>query len=331
MDEYIIFKEKHQDIVEFIELLDSDNLESLINSFNSLNPLENKVKFHHILTIISYFSKYHDDSISFLFEFIKEIENNIKDSFSQEEIYDIFSQSNIELKQLINEIELANIPLNEKNEDELDYDIYFMYINDISDQNVKDIIENDECEEFQSYLSSTNRNINSYIGKIKYQKRHVGKRCSFIEYAALFGAVKIVKLLILHGAQLSKKSLTCAVIGNSFEIVHLIEEGMKEKGIPFDESCLAVAVESFRFEMMTFLFEELNIKFTYEALYESIISYNFRALFYMIDQQPDVLNSRSFEEETIFHDPYFLQNYDIVRILIKFPNVDINIKDYLGI
>lgn len=117
------------------------------------------------------------------------------------------------------------------------------------------LLASDNVQEFCDMLSSTELNIDSAIPPYTFEWRPCFNSCpTIIQCAALFGALKCFKHLLLEGAQLSKEDFVghsvcdAAVAGGNLEILRLLEQN----DLPFD-GAIKTATEYHRNEVVEWL------------------------------------------------------------------------------
>ncbi|OHS95841.1 hypothetical protein TRFO_37994 [Tritrichomonas foetus] len=113
-----------------------------------------------------------------------------------------------------------NYRLNKKIDAYFPYDFNKSYPDEIVDfflidDPIKEIIKNDEIDAFQSYLSSSNIDINHKLFN------PIG---SFINFSAFYSSIKIFKFLFLNNATINQRTFDFAAAGGNIEIVHLCQQ-----------------------------------------------------------------------------------------------------------
>ncbi|OHT11937.1 hypothetical protein TRFO_18413 [Tritrichomonas foetus] len=310
MEELIIFKKSRKKLEKLSNLLNTEDLDSIINILNSDNFCKNDQYLNEFLTMLSHFSNYRPKS----FELTKSIIS--------------WLQLNNEIHEEVLSEHIRRFQLNNENdEDYQNQDIKTDNIGNTHFVPIHKIIEDDDIESFQNYVSTSNADLNSIVKIDSYDNKYIKENESFIEYAALFGSINIFKYLWMNNAEIIESDLPeYAVAGGCSDIIHLVEEKL-----PFSSPmCLEAAVYCFRNDLIPYLFEISGSTFNYNALSQSIASYNYSAFFYMIENQQHViyLTSDTYAE-TIFHD--IISENDVVKILAHFPDVDINCRSKIGI
>ncbi|OHT17287.1 hypothetical protein TRFO_41137 [Tritrichomonas foetus] len=115
----------------------------------------------------------------------------------------------------------------------------YIFMNEIDEQtyvphrqdNLKNIIRNDDINEFQNYLSSTNFDLNEKLDPSIFEENWLVQFFpTLICYAAYFGSVKIFKYLLLNHADTQIRDSQdhtlshFAVAGGNIEIIRLVEQ-----------------------------------------------------------------------------------------------------------
>ena len=159
------------------------------------------------------------------------------------------------------------------------------HIFDFSEENtIERYIYEDDVDNLQQFLAIPNTETRQNYFSIEQFFPGIGyffmKKLSNLEIAALFGSLKCFKFLLMNGEEIKGKICEYAIIGGSYEIVHLCEQ----KGMKF-EKCLNISVQFHRFD----LFEWLNSHFNYErlSLDKCILYYNEPIIYLLITNSPE--------------------------------------------
>lgn len=233
LDDYKI-KENQSDFKMFLRLITkiADNDQHLPNYFNKITSV------------------------------IDHIKNEIKQTFSNQEIFDIFRSNKriilFLIKSNIISFDEALIPHLKKVHSYSDYLPFFYpelkpfltekeiekYSKEITDDfeekrqigenddYISELIRNDKIDEFIAYI---NKNKIEASSKLKFSIFETNKfitiksmphsgSSTLIEYAAYFGSVQIFKYLYSHNVQMKAKLLTYSIHGSNTEIFHLLEK-----------------------------------------------------------------------------------------------------------
>lgn len=135
-------------------------------------------------------------------------------------------------------------------------------------------IQNDNISEFQNILSHSNISIDSKTHHSISQANEFAndgyESPTLIEYAAFNGSLNIFKFLWMNEAKLTNNILKMAVLGGSYEIIHLLES----KNIVFDNSTLNTAIEYHRNEIVDYIQNSNGIELNNSSFLTSISNYN---------------------------------------------------------
>ena len=163
-----------------------------------------------------------------------------------------------------------------------------------SNEVILKIIQTDDIDEFIAYISQNDSNIDIILEPSIYEPSQFINSCkSLIDYAIIFGSIKIFKYLILNSNESNfapnRKDIdqnayyiNCAILGNNPDIIHLIESNNQ---LCFNESCLIMAINFHRFEIFQYIIETLNLQDMQPFINASIFSFNFLSLSYILQKQ----------------------------------------------
>lgn len=341
------FKVDNEDIYEFAQKIDKCDEIELLNSFNSYNIDQNIIKFNSIIQMISQFIKYRQKSLRTITKFILNITDALKNTFSEDQIIEIFKVSSQPFLDFLYEQKIISRPIIASNytEDQIYTSFYIQSLEQKIDEDeneekkdennndcsysIRKIIQNDDIDSFQNFISQTNENINSNLIKNSNQKskqyfNSFEKQCQkYIEYAALYGSIQIFKYLWMNNAAVTDNLFPVSIYGGNFEIIHLVESKINND-VNYSQNidlimnkAVTAAVSCFRHELVSYLCDNYSITFEYNALYHSLISNNLPDLLFMIEYNFDVLNTFSYElNETIFHNPNHFTQYSIIKYIL---------------
>ncbi|KAK8838964.1 hypothetical protein M9Y10_032424 [Tritrichomonas musculus] len=216
----------------------------IISDYYHENNDNNDSKIVKITKIVSLFKQFFSEKEIFHIFISKKrlllyfYENNIisKQSF-QEEIINLYDE--------IDFLQYFCIELRQLNSKEFEYRIEMNCFKDFIEENdkniqlfmerrrkyqniskISEIIRKDSIDEFTSFISQSNLNLNSKIENSIFES--VTKEVSLedltlIEYAAFFGSQSIFKFLLLSDVKITTDLFLCAIHGGNYEIIHLIE------------------------------------------------------------------------------------------------------------
>ena len=245
---------------------EEENLQNLLQLLEDYKIKANTSDFKMFLRLISkisennqHFSNYFDKIKSV----IDHIKTEIKQTFSNQEIFEIFKRNNKFLlflvksniivfdESLYNHIKKPYssyddylpffFPEFKKFLNEKDIEKYSKEITDDfeekrkigeNDNYICELIRNDNIDEFTSYVKKNNFSINSKIKESLFEtNRFIQMKTlpssgssTLIEYAAYFGSVRIFKYLYSQNVQMKPKLLTYSIHGANMEIFHILEK-----------------------------------------------------------------------------------------------------------
>lgn len=375
------FKESHEELFEFAQNINNFDDEELLDIFKRYEIDQNKIKFINIIQMISHFVRYRSRSFETISKFLLNITDILKSTFSEDQIIDAFKASPQSLLDFLFEQKIISKYINESNSTEgCIYTSFYLqnleekigdddnFENNVQkiESNKKDwsfsireIIQKDDIDSFQSFISQTNENINSNLIKKPNQNNSsfinsYEKQCqNYIEYAALYGSIQIFKYLWMNNACVSNNLFPVSIYGGNFEIIHLVESkinndtNFSQNIDQIRNKAATAAVSCFRHELLSYLCDNYSISFEYSALYQSLISFNLPDLLFMIENDFSILNSYSEDlNETIFHNPNHFTQYEIIKYILsnylelkKLNSIDFNdeneiqmgLKDKIGV
>ena len=244
---------------------EEENYQNLIQLLDDYKIKENQSDFKMFLRLITKIAN-NDQHLPNYFIKIKSvidnIKNEIKQTFSNREIFDIFRsnkriilfliEANIiafdetlihhlkrvhsfsdflpfffpELKPFLTEKEI------EKYSKEITDDFEEKRKIGENDDDISELIRNDKIDEFIAYINKNKIQASSKLKVSIFETNkfiaikslpHTGSS-TLIEYAAYFGSVKIFKYLYSQNVQMKPKLLTYSIHGANMEIFHLLEK-----------------------------------------------------------------------------------------------------------
>lgn len=199
-----------------------------------------------------------------------------------------------------------------------------------SKKKLKDIIKNDNLDEFIDFVNKTELKIDGQIpnSSFDYDFRFKKNPPTFVEYAAKMGSLNIFKYLISSKVSVPKNVREEAIYGGNTEIIHIVED----LNISFDINCLSVAIESRNIPVYEYLKNSIGLVNGIDQLKTSIKSFNIYVLIDIINERADLFkNYDSFIEIlTATCSCGFLLLFDFLynKIVPLFtnPRFDINFK-----
>ena len=256
-------------ILEYIENDDSSetSFQNLINYFDDQKISNNKPEFKTVLHLISKITDNHhrkSDYFSKIEQILKRYQENIKSSFTNFDIFNIFKSNKrvllflFEEKIVIPDKSIAWIISNGKYKEEK-YPQYFFtefkalfdkkLVNeiiseteDINDENlltfeenrkrgmnsnyICKLIQNDSIDDFVTFYTRTNFSLSSTVHASIYETNLflINNEPSLIEYAAFFGSIQIFKYLYFNKVDLNPSLWLYVIHGQNPELIHFLEE-----------------------------------------------------------------------------------------------------------
>ena len=88
------------------------------------------------------------------------------------------------------------------------------------------MIQNDLIDDFISHVSLNNISLSTKIHTSIFETNHflLNKNPTFFEYSAFYGSIRIFKYLLINKQKVTSSLWTYAVHGKNSEIIHLLEE-----------------------------------------------------------------------------------------------------------
>ena len=339
LSKYLDEMEKYQNnLIEYFK--GKDNLEELIlflnDQFRQNNIHEIKETLKLLLEIMNNCkrtSDFYDKIEKYLINF----KNEIKQIFSNFELFDFFKSNKIlllffikesllsfdsSIVQVLNDNKYWNSNyikffliecrpfISEKLYEEIKSDILKSGMNDFEENRKKgendlficNLIRNDLINDFIQFVNKTNTSLSMIIIPSIYETNCIlsNKEVSLIEYSAFYGSIQIFKYLYLNKVELTPSLWIFAIHGNNPEIIHLLEDKKIE---PFDKSyneCLNESIKSFNNEIADYIYEN-----------------------FIENKETKKLEISGF----IYHNYYYIpkNNYIfLVSLLLKMPDIKIN-------
>lgn len=246
----------YRDILDFIEKEDYENESSksyLIFNFNniSISKDEKREMIKEILFIISCISKYHYSSSiseSQIHKILLDYKDQIEQTFSNREIFNIFKDNKRILLFLHKQrmITLDNSICNILTKFNDFFSIEINLFRSLQNQNdrefekKREIGENDSfiCEiirkdlivDFIKYVNQTNLNLGSEIEHSIFETHQFlneQKNVTLVDYAAYFGSIQIFKYLHTNNVKLDERTMKYAIHGKNTELISMIESELK--------------------------------------------------------------------------------------------------------
>ena len=264
-----------------------ENYQNLINILNEdQNIREYRSEFQEFLLLLSKISKHHQRTPDFISKITKTLliyKAEIKQTFSNLELYKIFKNNKLILLSLIEEDiitpdrALANTVFQLK-EEKPEFFFYFFSIfkkfyqkrkrqkieeemkrftqddEELFEQKIRkgendhyicELIRNDSIDDFISHVNQKNISLSSQIEQSIFETNSylLKNKTNLIEYSAFFGSSQIFKYLYLNGAELSPSLWLYSIHGENPEILKILEENKIQ---PKDETFIECFNESLK-------------------------------------------------------------------------------------
>lgn len=245
---------------------DESAYSKLIKIIGQNKILEDKNKLKPFLYLLVSISKHHHRTK----EFYNKIEKTIlylitiiKQTFSEEEIFDIFKSSKIltlilinqkaitinseivkifykdkfyaakypqyfypEIKSFLSEYSIERIMEDHKDEIE-DENFEEKRKNGENHYKICKLIREDKLDEFIEFVNQSNYLLNSQVNTSIFETNpllYPYKNATLIDYAVFYGSIQITKYLLLNNIELNSKSWIYAVHSDNAEMIYLLEE-----------------------------------------------------------------------------------------------------------
>lgn len=139
-------------------------------------------------------------------------------------------------------------------------------------------IQKDDIDEFQRITSQSNINIQTHKIPINCfeSKKYLGSEIYLIEYASFHGSLKVFKFLSMNDTCFSEKFLEFAICGGNNEIVHLVEDKVKQENRYQNTNYLLQrAIHFHHYDLSEYLINTFEIEVIAEHFSSSIVSLNY--------------------------------------------------------
>ena len=354
-------KELQKNILKFIENENEseDDFINLLKITDLQQIMENKNELFIFLRLLTKVGENHHRNSKFfnnIEKIILHIGQNIKQTFSNIEIYDIFKRNKSFLLFLINQDILAidsciyneliynsksdsychfflpelkpyfkekkyKIIENQLCEDDSEIFTNFDEKRQIgeNDSYICDLIRKDSIEEFVSFVNRANYRLSSQIKTSIFETNLFllkHKETTLIEYAAFFGSIQIIQYLKLNNVELKPSLWLYAIHSKNAEIIHFLEENHVEPSDSLFKECIKESIKCHHTEITEYIITNFIDENNYN---ENIFNYSFRYYNYMFF--PNEFDNQS----VIFN----LCEYNYVE-LVKFFLENENSNSYLN-
>ena len=330
-----------------------ENYLDLIKLLDEEQIFKNPNKFKMILHLLLILAKYHYRGSNFLYKLekiLKYMKNEIKQTFSNSQIFEFFQSHKLILLFLLEENILTfdeTIIRTISNDENFDYKFFFKEINSFymktkgqiiiemeepenfeeyrkkgeNQEYVCELIRKDLIEEFIIYVNKTNLSSNSFIEISIYETNPLLLKIepTIIEYCAFYGSIKVFKYLFQNGAKITPDLWIYAIHGNNPELISFLEDNKIKPKDDSYEKCLKESIKCHHNDMADYLKNNyINDNDDKNMSYYNVYSYAFC-----------YHNYAYFPENLIDHKFVFFYacQYDYINIvdyLMKTKNININ-------
>ena len=295
-------KEIQNHILEFLdsETEDQPNFDNLSQIIKSQTSHLEVQKLKSFLNIISKIVENHHRS-PFFFEKINQIillmKDEIKQTFSNIEIYNFFKNNKRMLLLLISEdilifdkiisretsknkeyFYIENNKLKQKEEAiKIPENYEEKRLKGENDSYLCELIRNDDVENFIVYINKNNISLSMTIENSIYETNSIFEynQPKLIEYSAFFGSIQILRFLYQNHVDSPQSLWIYAIHSNNQELFHVLEEYEDKMDI---ESCLNESIRCHNTDLVEYFKNMDSIDENYMAL-QCIHCYNIISLF----------------------------------------------------
>lgn len=351
--------EELQNII--LEILDGDDFEkkkdSLNNMLTSIQFQKDHYKLKTILSLIIRIANNHHRGKNFhenIFQILNIFIPSIKQTWSNDEIFDIFKSNNRILLFLIEEgifqiNESIAFKMTDKQSDFKFRDYFFPelkpFIEEVTnliepeipsdfdekrkigenDSYICKLVREDLIDDFITYVNQTNYNLEVLIEVSPYETNEFLKNQSkpaLIEYAAFFGSLQIMKYMYLNHVRFTPSLLLYAIHGSNAEMIHFLEENDVKPIAHMFDLCLGESIKCHHNDIATYLNNNYKVeveKWIKDDFNENIVSYSFHYRNYCFF--PDEINAN---DNLCFCYACMYDYLDIVEYFLNEGKVNIN-------
>ena len=336
-------------LLDFLEN-DSDieeNYQKIISILKDQKIKESQPELKEFLYLLSKICKYHNRSNSFsskMQQILKSVQNDIKQTFSNSEIFDIFKSNKDILLFLLKEkiIVPDKSIIKEMKSDKykpFQYNQFFSdFLNDKkvasndksddfeenrktgeNDSYVCQLIRTDSIDQFISHVNKENLSTSTEIETSLFETNLflLKNKVTLIEYAAFFGSTQIFRYLYLNKAKISPFLWNFAIHGNNPELINFMVENKIKLNNNSYYDCIIESIKCHHVEMTNFIINNLyqkrkNDDSDFEI--QSLKSHNYS--FFQMDSN----------DKQVFYNLCKYNYPSIVSLLMKTKRIPINTK-----
>ncbi|KAK8834723.1 hypothetical protein M9Y10_025987 [Tritrichomonas musculus] len=348
-------KNIHYKLLEYLECIDDseENFQNIINYFEKNKILGNRYELKLFLHLFSKIANNHNRQHR-LFEKIEKIllfyKNQIKQSYSNFEIFDIFKGNKKIVLFLINENmikideQISSILLSSRY-NYMKYSEYFypelkpffpedhtFSIDGIenfeekrkigeNDSYVCFLIRNDFIDEFITFVNRINLPLNSKIQKSIFEtnKFLLANDPTLIEYAIFFGSIQIFQYLRLNSIKPNSYFWQYAIHGKNADLIHLLEEDQIKPAYDSYDVFYKESIKCHHNDITNYIQNNFNVKKD-----EEIKSYFFESVSYCFRYYNYEFIPSGIDYQSLFYYACYYDYYNLVGLLLNSQKVELN-------
>ncbi|KAK8876474.1 hypothetical protein M9Y10_006688 [Tritrichomonas musculus] len=360
-------KELYAVILNFIENKNNsdDSSQETTNFLDTHQIRDNKEDMRLLLhLIVKITNNHHRDSnfLSKIKKLLQSLEQDIKQTFSNLEIFDLFKKSKILLLYLF-EMKIVTVDetiaafMLKKSDSSLSKFFYNEIKPFTDDRNSKaiekelsasnafknfeenrqkgenesilcELIRRDSIDEFTSHVSENKLSLSSKIKLSLFETNPFlikKKEPTLIEYSAFYGSIQIFKYLQQNKIELKPSLWLYAIHSNNIDLIRLLDENKIEPDDKTFNECLKESIKCHHREMTKIINDHLSSQKDNDGYKSNLLYYCFH--YYNFPQFPSDFISDKFTF-------YYACNFDyiqIVKFYLKNEKVEINAKIILKV
>ena len=350
----ILMKMKEFQII-ILEYLDNDDyheekFDNILSMYGDFQQNKHKIK-SIIYLLIEISNNHHRCKYFFIkiFRIFNLLKSQIKQFFSNDEIFNFF-QSNkrillflIEEKILIINESIALKMINQQYskyfypelKPYLKYD-YKNHINELLSDNFEEkrrigendnyickLIRNDSVQDFIAYVNKTNLSLRTKIEASLFETNQflLNNSPSLIEYSAFYGSIQIFQYLNMNQAKLNSSLWLYVIHGSNADMIHFLEENRIKPFHDSYEECLEESIKCHHNDIATYIYDNLisntDQYISTNNFFSNIIFYSYH--YHNYHFFPDEVN-----QKYNFYYACKFDYYDIVEYFLNENKIDIN-------
>lgn len=322
-------------------ILSKENLSEIIDLIESyLSIRKTKSSLLSIFSLISYINDCRPENIELSFAILSHYLTELKDFFTKEQIFQIFTNRKYQLFLFKNNVlDINDISKHCGNNQQI-ISFFTKPENDENQMNL--IIKQNNVSKFQDLISKSNIPLNSRISfsfndSIKLSNN--SKLPTLLEYSVAYSATDIVKFILMNEnenedeskkAELYKDIGRYAIFGGNPEIIHLLEQNHLISNISSQKMFFMLdSISYHRNSIVDYIIENYDAQFTFDYFSNCLHSCNFQCFFDHL-ANPKIFNGINQlniykQSLLIFASQYGI--YEIVECLLSFEDLNINNQD----